>query len=71
MSRYRLIERGVTPEGIHFAILEDSRGHQLVSIDIESVWKVQAAKRRRHAVTDTHVGGTAYHKSSSKLRGAT
>lgn len=69
MCRYRLIERGQTPEGIRFCILENARGQQVVSIDIESVWKIQDAKRRKHATTINHVGGgTAYHKSYSKLR---
>lgn len=70
MSRFRLIERGRTPEGIAFCILESTRGERLVSIDIESVWKVQTKKQQRNAVPTTSVGGTPYHKRSSKLRGA-
>ena len=69
MSQYREIFRGTTPEGIRFSILESYRGQQVVSIDIESVWKVQDAKQRRGATTVHPVGGTPYHKRVSKLRG--
>ncbi len=69
MSQYREVFRGTTPEGIRFSILQTYRGREVVSIDIESVWKVQDAKRRKHATTVTPLGGTPYHKRQSKLRG--
>lgn len=67
MSQYREVFRGQTPEGIRFSVLESYRGQQVVSIDIESVWKVQRLKQQKVAPSLTLLP-TAYHKGQSKLR---
>lgn len=71
MTHYKFIERGRTPEGIAFCILEDRTGKQVVSIDIETVWKAQHRKQRRYPPGQVIAGrqSTPYHKTRSKLRG--